>query len=597
MMDATAHPKTVPALVDAGFAKNTTGVAAATKRHGAWIETSVEDFRSKIDHFALGLYDLGVRHGDRVALHAENSTEWLVVDQAVLRLGATTVPIYTTQRADQVRYIVEDSAARVYVVSTDALLVRVKSLLSAIPTLEVTVSIHGTCEAGLLAFDEVLARGKRRLAEAPDLLSATTAAVAPDDLASIAYTSGTTGQPKGVMLTHGNLVFDALASLSHCPFDVEAERGAKVLSYLPLSHAYERLTALLYLYIGYPVYFVADVGEFRKDIATVRPLFFTTVPRLLEKIHAGIKSRAQSLSGIEKSIMQWAIGLADRYDVEMKIGALDRIRYALADRLVYKKIRAQMGGNLAGILSGGAALPPTIMNFFNALGIFCGQGYGLTETSPVIAAAKRGAIRSGSVGRPLPGVEVAIADDGEILTRGLHVMKGYYKLPDETAAVIDEDGWFHTGDVGRLDEEGFLFITDRKKELFKLSSGKYIAPSPIESALGGSSFIEYVVVVGSESKHCSALLVLDLQAVRSHLGDDASSLADSALLTNEGVAALVQKQIDSVNAELPQWERIKRFRILQGPFSIEGGELTPTLKIKRRVVHEKYLTEIRELCR
>ncbi len=585
----THPPATIPDLVEAGLAKNTTGVACATKRGGVWIETSVDDFRAKIRQFALGLYDLGVRKGDRVALHAENSTEWLIVDQAVLRLGAVTVPIYTTQPADQIRYILEDAEARVYVVSTEELFASLQSYVDEIATLETTVGILGAFQNGMLTFDEVLERGH---AETPDRLETLTAAVAPDDLATLVYTSGTTGQPKGVMLTHRNLVFNVLASLVRTPFDPETHRGGTLLSYLPLSHSFERMMTLLYLYIGYPIYFVEDFHEIREDFLTVRPVHFSTVPRLLEKIHAGIRAKAETLSGVQKTLMRWALGLAERYDVERTMGRLDRLQYALADRLVFKKIRALFGGNLVGISSGGAALSAALMNFFNALGLFCGQGYGLTETSPVITTFVPGQLRAGSAGTALREVEVHIADDGEILTRGPHVMTGYYKLPDKTAEVLTDEGWFHTGDIGHLDEDGHLFITDRKKELFKLSTGKYIAPSPIEMALGASLFIEQAVVVGSEYKFCSALVVLDAQAIGRHFDADATVPSVAGLAAHPSVIALIQQEVDAVNAALPHWEQIKKFRLLEHPFSIEGGELTPTLKVKRRVVHQKYQEEI-----
>jgi len=582
---------TVPELVDAGFAQKTAGVAAATKRGGVWTETSVGDFREKINCFALGLHELGVRRGDRVALHAENCTEWLIVDQAVLRLGAVTVPLYATQPADQVRFILEDSGARVYVVS-GGLLEQLKPHVSGVATLERVVVIPGVEISGALTFDEVVEAGRKRPGDFAGFHDSAAAALTPDDLATIVYTSGTTGRPKGVMLTHGNLVFDALASLTNSPFDNIENRDKAVLSYLPLSHAFERMVSLLYLHIGHPIYFVEDVNEFREDLLTVRPVFFTTVPRLLEKIHAGVRTRAQTLSGLQRSTMLRALDLADSYDVEMSMGARRRLQFALADRFVFRKVRALFGGNLRSILSGGAALSPATMNFFNALGIFCGQGYGLTETSPVIATSMPGAVRAGSVGKPLPGVEIAVADDGEIVTRGPHVMKGYYKLPDETDSVKNASGWFSTGDIGRVDADGFLHITDRKKELFKLSTGKYVAPAPIEVRLGGSMFIEHVVLVGNESKFCAALVVLDLPAVRSHLGADASTVPDGDLSAHEDVVALIQQEIDVVNATLPPWEQIKSFRLLIQPFSVESGELTPTMKIKRRVVIEKYRVEI-----
>ncbi|MCP4385408.1 MAG: long-chain fatty acid--CoA ligase [Hyphomicrobiales bacterium] len=594
-MDNSDTPRIIPDFVDVGFAKNSTGVACSTKRKGAWTETSVDDFRARIDQLALGFYDLGLRHGDRVALHAENSTEWLIVEQAALRVGAVVVPIYPTQPPDQVRFILENSGARIYVVSSEALYDTVKPHVGGIATLESTVGILGAFDDNMHGFEQILERGGRRHKQSPELLAELRAAISPDDLATLAYTSGTTGEPKGCMLTHGNIVFDALAVLHVLPFEPEAHRGGSVLSYLPLSHAYERIIALIVLHIGYPMYFIQDVNEIREAFLTVKPIHFTSVPRLLEKVHSGVRARGEMLTGMQKRIMHWALDLAERYDVEKPIGAVDRLQLAVADRLVYRKIRTLLGGNLVSIISGGAALPPATMSFFNALGIFCAQGYGMTETAPVIAACRPGATRAGSVGRPLPGVDVKIDKDGEILTRGPHVMNGYYKLPDQTAQVMTDGGWLHTGDIGRIDDDGYVFITDRKKELFKLSTGKYIAPTVVELALSSSTFIEQVVVVGSDRQFCGALIVPDVQAIRGHFRNSSDEIDGSELSASAAVAALIQQEINAINPSLAQWERVKRFRLLEQPFTIESGELTSTMKVKRRIVHAKYSGEIAKM--
>ncbi len=588
-MTNASPPQTIPQIVDVGIPKNTTGIACAVKRGGVWHETSVEDFREKIEAFALGLYAMGIRQGDRVALHSENSTEWIIIDQAVLRLGAVTVPIYTTQPGDQIKYILEDAEARIYIVSTEALFEAPRPFIDEIETLETTVGILGSYADGMLTFDEVLEQGRKRRDAAPGLLATLQEAIAPDDLATLVYTSGTTGLPKGVMLTHGNLASNVLAVEDRFPFDPDEDRGGAMLSYLPLSHSLERTATLTYLYIGYPIYFVEDFREIAEDFKTVRPVHMSTVPRLLEKIHAGIHKRAGTLSGVKRLLMRWALGLAERYDVARPPSGL---QHKLAERLVYKKLRdAIFGGNLKAVTSGGAALPGNLMNFFNALGLFCAQGYGLTETSPVITLYKKGTLRAGSAGIPVNNVEVRIADDGEILARGPNIMKGYYKLPDKTAEVMSDGGWFHTGDIGHLDD-GHLFITDRKKQLFKLSTGKYIAPTPIEVALSGSPLIEQVVVVGSEYKFCAALIVLDPQAVRQELGQAEAALPDADLAADASVNSLIDGVVTTVNESLPHWEQVKKFCLLEQPFSIEGGELTPTLKVKRRVVHEKYRDRI-----
>ena len=591
MMKSTT-PQTIPQIVDVGIPKNTTGIACVVKRGGVWRETLVEDFREQIEAFALGLYAMGIRQGDRVALHAENSTEWIIIDQAVLRLGAVTVPIYTTQPGDQIKYILEDAAARIYIVSTEDLFAAPRPFIDEIETLETTVGILGSYADGMLTFEDVLNQGRKQREAAPGLLATLQESIAPDDLATLVYTSGTTGLPKGVMLTHGNLASNVLAVEDRFPFDPDANRSGAMLSYLPLSHSLERTATLTYLYIGYPIYFVEDFREMVEDLKTVRPVHLSTVPRLLEKIHAGIHKRAGTLSGAKRLLMRWALGLAERYDVATPPSGLYRIQLNLAERLVFKKLRdAIFGGNLKAVTSGGAALPGSLMNFFNALGIFCAQGYGLTETSPVITLYKKGHLRPGSAGIPVNNVEVRIADDGEILARGPNIMKGYYKLPDKTAEVMSEGGWFHTGDIGHLDD-GHLFITDRKKQLFKLSTGKYIAPTPIEVALSGSPFIEQVVVVGSEYKFCAALIVLDPQAVRQHLGQDEAALPDADLAADASVNSLIDGVVATVNETLPHWEQVKKFCVLEQPFSIEGGELTPTLKVKRRVVHKKYRDRI-----
>jgi len=414
----------------------------------------------------------------------------------------------------------------------------------------------------------------------------------PEDLATLIYTSGTTGMPKGVMLTHWNLASNVLASLERMPWSIEGERGKRILSYLPMSHVFERMLSYLYQYIGYPVWFIEQVEEMMADLKVVQPVHFSSVPRMLEKVYAAVHAKPSQLQGAQKKVMQWGLALADRFDVERPMGALDRVQYAIADALVYKKVRDLFGGNLVAITSGGAALNRDVMNFMNAVGIFCGQGYGLTETSPVIAVYTRGQLRAGTVGTPLSGVEVKVAEDGEILTRGPNVMVGYYKNPAATAEVMTEDGWFRTGDIGVVDRDGFLAITDRKKEMLKLSTGKYVAPQPIEGRLVASPFVEQAVLIGNSMQFCSALLVLDFAAVKRHLADAGTALPENADVGHPAVRELIQGEIDRVNKGLPHWEQVKKFALVARPWSIETGELTPKLSLKRRVIHEKHAREI-----
>jgi long-chain acyl-CoA synthetase len=587
-------PTTILSLVEQGLPKNVTGTVSATKRDGEWVETARPEFERQVEAFAHALRELGVRRGDRVALHSENSTEWLVADLAILSIGAVNVPIYTTQPADQIQYILQDSEAVAYIVSSQKLFAPVAEIPGRVPTLKTVIGIRGSFAPGMVSWQDALARGEAARAKDPGFFAAERAQAKPDDLATLIYTSGTTGTPKGVMLTHWNLASNVLSSLERMPWDIEGERGQKILSYLPLSHVFERMLSYLYLHIGYPVWFIENVEEMLKDLAYVKPVHFSSVPRLLEKVVNGIHAKPAQLHGLQKKILTWGIGLADRFDVEKPLPLGDRVQYAIADAVVFKKLRALFGGNLKAITSGGAALPKEVMNFINAIGIFCGQGYGLSETSPVIAVYTKGHLRAGSVGEPITGVELKIAEDGEILVRGPNVMKGYYNNPVATAEVMTEDGWFKTGDVGHLDAQGVLFITDRKKEMMKLSTGKYIAPQPIEQRLGASRYIEQAVVIGNNHQFCTALVVLDTAAVTAHF-TEAGKPVPADLAADDEVRALIQREVDQVNAGLPHWEQVKKFALVKRPWSIETGELTPTLKIKRRVVHERHAAEIQTL--
>jgi long-chain acyl-CoA synthetase len=588
------EPTTLTELVNRGLNNNVAGVLAATKHGGEWTETSTADFSRKVRHFALGLYALGVRKGDRVSIHSENSTEWLICDQAILSLGAVDVPIYTTQPGDQIKYILENSETKVHIVSDDELFADTKSLMKSISSVEAVISIRKSKHKKLKLFDSVLRLGEEKEQDEPGLFEQLQSEVAPDDLATLIYTSGTTGDPKGVMLTHNNIASNVLASLERVPFDANPLPGQKMLSYLPLSHVFERLITYLYLNMGYPVYYIEDVNEIRDDFAHVRPFFFATVPRLLEKIQTGIKVKGQELSGIRKQLYYWAVKRAEKYDPEHPPKGLARIKHGIADKLVYSKIRELFGGELLGVISGGAALSSNILRFINALGLYCGQGYGLTETSPVISVMDPGHMRVGSSGLPLSNVEVKIADDGEILTRGPNVMKGYYRNKEKTKEIITDDGWLKTGDIGKLDEDGYLYITDRKKSVFKLSTGKFVTPQPVETGLVNSGYIEQAVVIGYQRKFCSALIVPNYENVKKRLISRGVTVSDD-LSTDEHVIELIQKEVDKVNKDFSPWEQVKKFILLEEPLTIESGELTPTLKVKRPVVNERYADEIDSL--
>ena len=586
------EPAVVPLLLEEGMKNNKIGILSAVKRNGQWIETTVDDFKKKVRHFALGLYQLGVRKGDRVSIHSENSTEWLICDQAVLSLGAINVAVYTTQPSDQIKYILENSEAKVHIVSNDELFSETKPLIKSIKSVEAVISIQPSSHKKLKGFEEVLNMGEELMGENPSLFDELRNNISPDDLANINYTSGTTGVPKGVMLTHMNLASNAIASLERMPFNVDNFSSPKILSYLPLAHMLERIASYLYIKTGASIYYVEDVQDFKTDLVAIKPIYFATVPRLLEKIMTGIKVRGQELSGLKKRLYYWAIDLAEGFDPEHPPQGFKALEFKFADKLIYSKIREGVGGNLVGTTVGGAALSPDVMRFFNGIGLKCGMGYGLTETSPIMTSSLSNQIRIGSAGKALEDVEIRIAEDGEIQTKGPNLMKGYYKLPDKTAEVMTEDGWFCTGDIGHIDEDGWLFITDRKKSMFKLSTGKYVAPQPIENALINSGFIDQTMVVGSEEKFCGALIIPDWKNMEKRFKQKGNTLPSVGKTADEEVLKIIQLEVDKVNQKLPNWEQIKKFKIMDEPFSIDRGELTPKMSVRRNVVRKNYHEEI-----
>ena len=584
-------PSTIPGVVDEGIADHDKEVLIATKRNGEWVETGKEEFLEKVRYFALGLYELGVRSGDRVSLHSENSAEWLICDQAILSIGAVDVPIYTTQPGEQIKYILENSESKVHIVSTDKLFADTKPIMKSIENVEAVISIFGSKHEKLRTFDDILKMGKQKDETDPNLFEELKAEVDPDELATLIYTSGTTGDPKGVMLTHNNIASNVLASLERVPFDDEVKPDERMLSYLPLSHVFERLITYMYLSLGYPIYYIEEVEQIRDDFEHVKPFFLATVPRLLEKIHTGVKVKGQEMSGIKKRLYYWAINLAGEYDPENPPTGLHALKHKFADKLVYSKIRALFGGKLLGFISGGAALSPDLFRFFNAIGLYGGQGYGLTETSPVLSVTDVDHMRVGSSGYALSNVELKISEeDKEILAKGPNIMEGYYNNEEKTKEVFTDDGWFRTGDIGKL-EDGYLFITDRKKSVFKLSTGKYVAPQIIENKLINNGYIDQAVVIGYKRKFCSALIVPSYDNIEKRLNVGSHS-EDNDLSENQKVRDLIRKEVDKVNKELSPWETVKKFELLKKPFTIESGELTPTQKTKRPVITERYADKI-----
>ncbi|HVG33795.1 MAG TPA: long-chain fatty acid--CoA ligase, partial [Pyrinomonadaceae bacterium] len=499
--------------------------------------------------------------------------------------------IYPTLAPGSVAYILKDSGARILFSQNRENFDLVKEAILDCPSLEHIVFFDepGAKEAGALSLAEVEERGRALSAEQPHLSDELAQGAKPDDLATIIYTSGTTGEPKGVMLTHANLTTNLIDSSGHLNFsDTDI-----VLSVLPFSHVFERLAVYMYLYHGMSVFYAESMDKIGDNLREVRPTIMLCVPRLFEKIYARIKDKAAEGGKAKTAMLMWAVAVGRAYVdhtlAHKKVPALLAFKYKLASKLVFSKWRAGVGGRIRLFVSGGAALPDEIGYVFASAGLPIVQGYGLTETSPVICAGTLEDNRIGTVGRPIRNVEVRIAEDGEIEARGPNIMRGYYNKPEATAAVFTEDGWFKTGDIGTLDADGFLRITDRKKELFKTSGGKYIAPQPIEQRIKASRFVNQVVLVGNERKFAAALIVPDWEQLRSYAQLKGLNLSTPAeFCQHPRILDLFQRQVESLTADLAQYERVKRIALLENELTIEGGELTPTLKVKRRVVDEKY---------
>jgi long-chain acyl-CoA synthetase len=559
------------------------------KRGGEWRSISSEEFLRRARRVALGLQALGLRRGDRAGILSESSPEWVVADVGCQFAGVINVPVYPTLAPQQVCYILDDSGARLLFVQNRAALERVRAAAGGCEGLSNVVVMEGEAGEGALTLEALEARGAELEAATPGLLEETSGAISPEDLATIIYTSGTTGEPKGVMLTHSNVVSNLIGTSERLAFTPEDV----VLSVLPLSHVFERGAMYMYLHHGAKVYFAESIDKIGENLREVRPTLVVAVPRLYEKIYARIKDKAAEGGKAKTAILLWAVRVAGRWARRVvwkkSVPARLSLQHKLASRLVFSKWREGVGGRVRLFLAGGAALPEELGLIFYGAGLPIVQGYGLTETSPVITVNGPVDNRVGTVGRPIRHVEVRIAEDGEIETRGPNVMRGYYNKPDATREVFTDDGWFKTGDIGALDAEGYLRITDRKKELFKTSGGKYVAPQPVEQRIKRSRFVNQVVLIGNGRKFAAALIVPDWEMLRSYAqlkGLDCKTPAE--FCRHPRVIDLMQRQVDSVTEDLSRFERVKRVALLEKELTVEGGELTPTLKVKRRVVDEKY---------
>ncbi|WP_242923713.1 AMP-dependent synthetase/ligase [Pontibacter liquoris] len=551
----------------------------AVKLNGKWEKYSTQEVQDYANRVSLGLLKLGVGKNDKVAIISFNRPEWVLADFGIQQIGAISVPMYPTITVEDYRYIFNDAEVKIIFVSDSSLYNKVVAATEGMASVQAIYTFEEV--KGASNWQEVLALGE---GEDVQQLEPLKAAVQPDDTLTIIYTSGTTGNPKGVMLTHKNLVSNVLGTEPFVPFN----NTHRALSFLPLCHVFERMLLYLYFRMGVSIYYAESIEKVADNLKEVKPHVFTTVPRLLEKIYDKIVATGMELTGAKRKLFFWALELGLKYDTQQDQGWWYNQQLALANKLIFSKWREALGGNVICIVSGGAALQPRLARVFWSANIRVLEGYGLTETSPVITVNRYEPENNmiGTVGLPIDGVEVKIAEaDSEILTRGPHVMKGYYKKPELTAEAIDADGWFHTGDIGEMVEGKYLKITDRKKEMFKTSGGKYIAPQPIENKLKESVMIEQVMVVGEGEKYAAALIVpsfVALQDWANHKGINYTS--DKEMLTHPDVLEKFKREIAKTNADLPQYETIKKFKLLPSMWTVESGELTPTLKVKRKMI-------------
>lgn len=561
------------------------------KENGKWISYSVDEYCDNCNWVSYALLSLDIKKGDRIAIISNNRPEWNFTDFGISQLGAVSVPIYPTISSEEYTYILGHAEPSIVFVSDKNLFEKIRPIADKIKCIK-DIYTYNQVE-GAKHFSEILTLGKEN-EQRKEELEAAKKAVDPSDLVSLLYTSGTTGFPKAVMLKHSNLVSNFIESSYVHPLGPEA----RVLSFLPLSHILERMLTYHFQYKGMAIYYAESMGTIMENVKEIKPDVFASVPRLLERIFDKIISKGKELKGIKRVIFFWSVKLGLRYELNGKNGWFYEKKLALANKLVFQKWKDALGGNVKIIVSGGAALQPRLARIFWAARIHVLEGYGLTETSPVIAVNNltKMEVMFGTVGPILKDIEVKIAEDGEILSKGPNLMLGYYKEPELTSEAIDQDGWFHTGDIGTMVDGKYLKITDRKKEMFKLSSGKYIAPQVIENKLKESMFIEQAMVIGEYQKFASAIISPDFEYLRSwaaHHNIAANNNED--LIGNQEVYAQIHKEVKETNDQLADHEKIKRFRLIADEWTAPTGELSPTLKLKRKILYDKYSELIEEI--
>ncbi|MCU0384901.1 MAG: long-chain fatty acid--CoA ligase [Flavihumibacter sp.] len=578
--------------------KNPAQPLLSGKENGQWKEYSVKEVKELVDQLSGGLLNLGIGCGDmtpegrdKIAILSKNRPEWVIVDLAVQQIGAILTPVYPTINAKELEFVLNDAGVKMAFVNDEDLYHKILSVQSRVPSLQHIFTFEHVTNAA--HWKDVI---RNNNPEAQQQIPAIASKIGYEDLFTIIYTSGTTGTPKGVMLSHKNVLSNVLSSIESAFLEIGVE-GQKALSFLPLNHIFERMVTYIYLFAGTTIYYAESMETIGDNLKEVKPTLFTTVPRLLEKVYEKIMLKGMELTGVKRKLFFWAHDLADKFELHKNQGFWYNTQLALANKLVFSKWREGLGGNLKAIVSGGAACQVKLIRIFTAAQIPIMEGYGLTETSPVIAVNRYGkhGRKFGTVGTLINGVEVKIAEDGEILSRGPNTMMGYYKRPDLTAEVMQGD-WFCTGDIGLFEEGKFLKITDRKKEMFKTSGGKYVAPLPIENKLKESLFVEQVLVVGAERKFVGALIVPSFANLRDWCRQQSIEYtSNEEMIRHPKVAELYRDLVESFNKYFNHVEQIKKFELLSQDWSIETGEMTPKLSLKRKVIQEKYRDEIERI--
>jgi len=557
-------------------------VAFSDKINGEWTTISTKEYIDKANAISRGLLNLGVNPGDKIALISNNRSEWNICDIGIQQVGAIGVPVYPTISEDDYAFIFNDAEIKLCIVSDQDLFKKVSNIKSRVKTLQDIYTFEEV--GGAISWLELLEKPSDEFDAEIDTRKNN---IKEDDLVTLIYTSGTTGNPKGVMLTHKNILSNVMGSKPRIP----VVDGDKALSFLPVCHVYERMLLYLYQYLGVSVYFAESIEAVGDNLREIKPEVFTAVPRLLEKVYDKIIAKGDALSGVKKKLFFWAVDVGNNYKAEGNSAAYN-FKLKIARKLIFSKWQEALGGNVKVIACGSAALQPRLAKIFTAAGIPVMEGYGLTETSPVLSVnyLGKGNLKFGTTGKALDNVELKIAEDGEILAKGPNVMVGYYKNPEKTAEEFTEDDWFKTGDIGEIDADGFLKITDRKKEMFKTSGGKYIAPQVMENKFKESRFIEQIMVIGENQKHASALIVPATDFIREWCKRKQIDCGktDTDLINCQKVIDRIEKEVDHFNQGFGKWEQLKKFELIDHQWTVETGELTPTMKPKRKVVKAKY---------